>query len=214
MKVTVQCARSGSPANPAGGLISPEDLDRFLVTDSVDEAIAYLQSTNGVPPTGVQQGTTAEGTWQYRVTALPRNHYQIDAVGTVGDVASLAASRRIRVILAPPTSFRYALFSLSDVTTKNNNVVCGDVWANTYVTVYQGDEVLSADSADSMKSSPRIGSLTVSGCWSGPRNPAVSASCGPRPMVMKFGSATSRWPSSFATMAPRLGNDTAPARFW
>jgi hypothetical protein len=48
-------------------------------------------------------------------------------------------------MMAPPSSFKYALFSLSDVTTKNNNQVCGDIWANTYVTVYQNDAVLSAD---------------------------------------------------------------------
>jgi len=46
--------------------------------------------------------------------------------------------------LAPPLSFSYALFSLSDVTTKNNNVVCGDIWANGSATVYQNDSVLSA----------------------------------------------------------------------
>ena len=46
--------------------------------------------------------------------------------------------------MAPPISFKYALFSLSDVTTKNNNVVCGDIWANTYVEVYNGDSVLAS----------------------------------------------------------------------
>ena len=56
----------------------------------------------------------------------------------------LEGSRRLRVMMAPPRSFNYALFSLSDVTTKNNNVVCGDIWANTYVTVYQNDAVRAA----------------------------------------------------------------------
>jgi Tfp pilus assembly protein PilE len=136
-----------------------------VAESGVHEAIAYLQSTNGVPPTGVQQGTTAEGTWQYRVTALPRNHYQIDAVGSVGQTAALAASRRLRVLLAPPTSFRYALFSLSDVTTKNNNVVCGDVWANTYVTVYQGDSVLAAGAAGCPAGAIGSGHVTAATGW-------------------------------------------------
>jgi hypothetical protein len=39
------------------------------------------------------------------------------------------------------------LFSLSDVTTKNNNVVCGDIWANTDVVVYQNDSVLPGTDA-------------------------------------------------------------------
>ena len=55
--------------------------------------------------------------------------------------------------MAPPQSFNYALFSLSDVTTKNNNLVCGDIWANTYVTVYQNDSVLSADN-DAVRTAP------------------------------------------------------------
>jgi competence protein ComGC len=136
-----------------------------VAESGVHQAIAYLQSTNGVAPAGVQTGTTAEGTWEYRVTAMPRNHYQIDAVGTVGNVASLAASRRIRVILAPPTSFRYALFSLSDVTTKNNNVVCGDVWANTNVTVYANDAVRKADAADCPAGTAGGGNVTAATGW-------------------------------------------------
>ena len=28
--------------------------------------------------------------------------------------------------------------------TKNNNVVCGDIWANTYIEVYNGDSVLAS----------------------------------------------------------------------
>jgi hypothetical protein len=90
-------------------------------------------------------GQTADGTYQYRVIAMTRNRYQIDAVGTVGTASSLKGTRRLRVMMAPPRSFNYALFSLSDVTTKNNNVVCGDIWANTYVTVYQNDAVRAAD---------------------------------------------------------------------
>lgn len=136
-----------------------------VAESGIHQAIAYLQSTNGVPPTGAQSGTTAEGTWQYQVTPLPRKHYQIDSVGTVGTAASLTASRRLRVILAPPTSFRYALFSLSDVTTKNNNVVCGDVWANTNVTVYANDAVRKGDSADCPTGTVGSGHVTAANGW-------------------------------------------------
>ncbi len=136
-----------------------------VAESGVHEAIAYLQSTNGIAPNGAQSGSTTEGTWQYVVTPLARKHYQIDAVGTVGTNVSLASSRRIRVILAPPTSFRYAMFSLSDVTTKNNNVVCGDIWANSNVTVYQNDSVKAGDSAGCPSGAIGSGNITAAMGW-------------------------------------------------
>ncbi len=117
-----------------------------VAESGVHQAIAYLQNSAGVVPSGTVTGTTAEGTYEYRITAQARNRYQIDSVGTVGTATSTMASRRLRVLMAPPVSFKYALFSLSDVTTKNNNNVCGDVYANTYVEVYNGDAVRSPDS--------------------------------------------------------------------
>ncbi len=115
-----------------------------VAESGVHQAIAYLQNSSGVVPSGTQTGTTAEGTYQYRITALTRNRYQVDVVGSVGTASTTQSSRRIRVTMAPPISFKYALFSLSDITTKNNNTVCGDVWANTYVEVYNGDSVLAS----------------------------------------------------------------------
>ena len=132
-----------------------------VAESGVQQAIAVLQSTGGVAPTGTVTGTTADGTYQYHVTVRSRNRYQIDAAGTVGTVTALQGMRRLRVMMAPPQSFNYALFSLSDVTTKNNNVVCGDIWANTYVTVYQNDSVLSADSDSCPDGSAGTGSVTA-----------------------------------------------------
>jgi hypothetical protein len=43
--------------------------------------------------------------------------------------------------MAPPRSFNYALFSLTDVNTKNNDHIVGDVWSNGSVTVDQNDIV-------------------------------------------------------------------------
>jgi Tfp pilus assembly protein PilX len=126
-----------------------------VAESGVHEAIAYLQNSGGVVPSSTQSGTTTEGTWQYRVVASSRNRYQIDAVGTVGNSGALQASRRLRVTMAPPLSFKYALFSESDVTTKNNNNICGDVYAATYVQVYNGDAVRASTSP----SCPAGGSL-------------------------------------------------------
>jgi hypothetical protein len=132
-----------------------------VAESGIHQAIAHLQSTAGAAPSGTVTGQTADGEYEYRVTALPRNRYQIDSVGRVGTDASLAGSRRLRVLMAPPSSFKYALFSLSDVTTKNNNLVCGDIWANTYVTVYQNDSVLAADSEECPDGAGGGGSVTA-----------------------------------------------------
>ena len=86
-------------------------------------------------------GTTADGTYNTTVTSLGRHRYQIDSTGVVGKGAGLVTSRSVRVVLGPPLSFRYALFSLTDVNTKNNNYVQGDIWANGNVTVQQNDTV-------------------------------------------------------------------------
>lgn len=118
-----------------------------VAESGVHQAVAYLQNSNGTVPGGTVTGTTNEGTYQYRILAMSRNRYQIDAVGSVGSAASTQSSRRLRVTMAPPLSFRYALFSLSDVTTKNNNTVCGDVYAGSYVVVYQNDSVLAPENA-------------------------------------------------------------------
>jgi hypothetical protein len=117
-----------------------------VAESGVHQAIAYLQNSSGVVPTTTQTGTNGEGTYQYRIVAQNRNRYQIDAVGTVGTSGSLSATRRLRVTMAPPLSFKYALFSLSDVTTKNNNNVCGDIYATTYVEVSNNDAVRAASS--------------------------------------------------------------------
>lgn len=106
----------------------------------VDQAIALIGSTNGAVPAPFS-GTTAEGTYSVTVTDLGRNRYQMDSAGTAGTAQSLRATREVRVILAPPVSFEFALFSLTDVNTKNNNHVVGDIWANGSVIVDQNDVV-------------------------------------------------------------------------
>ncbi len=107
----------------------------------IQRAVAYLQSTGGgVPP--ALSGATDAGVYTTVVTYLGRNRYQIDSTGTSGGtVKGLTATRKIREIIGPPRSFRDAVFSLTDVSTKNNNYVVGDVWANGSVSVYQNDTI-------------------------------------------------------------------------
>jgi hypothetical protein len=117
----------------------------------IQRVIAYMQATNGGVPgcvsvvTGVPcssvPGTTADGTYNTVVTPLGRHRYQIDSTAAVGAGAGMVTSRSVRVVMGPPKSFRYALFSLTDVDTKNNNLITGDVWANGNVAVQNGDTV-------------------------------------------------------------------------
>ncbi len=137
-----------------------------VAESGVHQAIAYLQNSSGVVPTGTVSGTTDEGTYQYRVTAQSRNRYQIDSVGTVGTTTSLQGTRRLRVTMAPPISFRYALFSLGDVTTKNNNNVCGDIWANTFVVVDNNDAVRASTSSQCPSGGTSVGSGSVTAATS------------------------------------------------
>lgn len=118
-----------------------------VAESGVQDAIAALQNSHGVIPIGTISANTAGGSYQYRVTILARNRYQIDATGTVGSASTTSSTRRLRVTLAPPVSFAYALFSSTDITTHNNNLVCGDVWSNTSVIVDTNDAVRASSSA-------------------------------------------------------------------
>jgi hypothetical protein len=106
----------------------------------IQRAVAYMQATNGAVP-GTFAGSTPDGTYTTTVTSLGRHRYRIDSTSMVGAGAGLVTSRSISVVMGPPKSFKYALFSLNDVNTKNNNYVQGDIWANGNVTVQSGDTV-------------------------------------------------------------------------
>jgi hypothetical protein len=107
----------------------------------IEEAVARLEADNGAVPATDLTGTTADGSYTVKVQHLGRRRYQIDSVGVAGAVQGLRTERHVRVIMAPPHSFKYALFSLTDLSTKNNDIVRGDIWANGSVTIEQNDEV-------------------------------------------------------------------------
>jgi hypothetical protein len=113
----------------------------------IQRVVAYMQSTNGVPPGAPVTDTTTDGSYTATVTSLGRHRYRIDSTGSVGRGAGLVTSRSVSVVMGPPKSFRYALFSRTDVDTKNNNLVTGDVWANGNVTVQQGDTISGSATA-------------------------------------------------------------------
>lgn len=106
----------------------------------VHKAIAKLQETQGAF-TGTLTGSTNEGTYSTTVTPHARNRIRIESVGSAGAGAGLAASRRLRVTMAPPAAFDYALYSQTSVQTKNNDTITGDIWANQNVIVDEGDTI-------------------------------------------------------------------------
>jgi hypothetical protein len=115
-----------------------------VAESGVEQAISKLQGTNGAYA-GTFSGTINqggnEGSFSVTVTKLARKRYQIEASGIVGSGAGLKTERRLRVTMAPPPSFKYALFSYTSISTKNNDYITGDVWANENVVVDAGDTI-------------------------------------------------------------------------
>jgi len=139
----------------------------------VERAVALLGSepSVGILPAPFT-GTTADGSYSTSLTYLGHASYQIDSTGTVGSVQGLVKTRRIRVVMAPPESFKYALFSSTDINTKNNNYITGDIWANGSVTVYLGDTVAGSINAATgwvqlQNNSTVTGSVTTGGTNAG-----------------------------------------------
>lgn len=135
------------------------------------DAIAQLQESQGAFG-GTFTGSTDEGSYSVTVTHLSRQRYQIDAQGSVlAGSAGLGATRRLRIIMAPPPSFLYALYSETSVETKGNDVIEGDIWANQSVTVEQGNTVNGSVTAATGFIQVKNGSHITENVWSGGFNP-------------------------------------------
>lgn len=115
----------------------------------VHDAIARLDGTNGTF-SGDLTGQTSEGSYCATVTRQARSRYLVESTGVAptdptGSCAAatsgIGAQRRLEVVLAPPITFKYALFSSTSVETKNNDSITGDIWANQNVTVDEGDTI-------------------------------------------------------------------------
>ncbi|MCA1830081.1 MAG: hypothetical protein LC663_00995, partial [Actinobacteria bacterium] len=76
--------------------------------------------------------------------------------------------------MAPPASFKYALFSNTSVTTKNNDIVTGDIWANQNVVVTAGTTVHGSVTGATGYVSEENGSIIDRDATSGGFNPATS----------------------------------------
>jgi hypothetical protein len=137
-----------------------------VAESGVEQAVATLQANNGATPAPFS-GASGSGNYSTTVTYLGRHRYQIDSTGTVGTTGGLEAQRKLRVVYAPPPSFLFALFSLTDINTKNNDYVKGDVWANGSVTVDQNDTVDGSATAATGTVYLDNGSHVTGDVWSG-----------------------------------------------
>lgn len=133
-------------------------------------AVSKLQETNG-GYTGTLTGETSEGTYSVTVTKQPRNRFRMDAVGTVPGGPGLGAARRLRVTMAPPRSFLYAMFSATSVETKANDVINGDVWGNQNVQLEQGTVVDGDVTAATGWIRIKNGARVKGDAWSGSFDP-------------------------------------------
>jgi hypothetical protein len=141
----------------------------------VERAVALLnnQAGIGVVPAPFT-GQTQSGTFSTKVTYLGRAKYQIDSTGTVGTAQGLERIRAVRVIMAPAPAFKYALFSSTDINTKNNNYITGDIWANGSVTVFKNDTVSGSVNAATGWVQLQTNSTVTGGVTSGGTNGGTS----------------------------------------
>jgi hypothetical protein len=137
----------------------------------VNTAIAKLQETDGAF-TGDLSGSTTEGDYEVTVTHLTRNRLRIDSTGTAGTGGGLVASRKLRVTMAPPPSFKYALFSNTTINTKNNDTIVGDMWANENVIVAENDTITGSVTAATGYIQIDNGGHVTGDAWSGGFNPS------------------------------------------
>lgn len=142
-----------------------------VAESGVEQAIAKLQQTSGTYA-GSFSGSVSEGSFAVTVTQLARKRVQIDATGSVGTAQGLKARRKLRVTMAPPISFKYALFSYTSVETKNDDTINGDVWANQNVIVAERDVITGSTTAATGYIEMKNQSHVLGDLWSGGYNEA------------------------------------------
>lgn len=136
----------------------------------VHKAIATLEAANGAY-TGTFTGSTDEGNYTVTVSAQPRKRIRIDATGVVPGSAGLGATRKLRVTMAPPSSFLYAMLSNTSVVTKGNDVIDGDIWSNQNVLLEQNNIVHGAVTAATGWVRVTNGTVVDEDVWTGGYDP-------------------------------------------
>ena len=91
--------------------------------------------------------------------------------GVVEPGEGLGATRRIRVTLAPPASFLYAMLSNTSIATKGNDVIEGDIWSNQNVLLEQGNIVHGSVTAATGWVATKNGVTIDEDVWTGGYDP-------------------------------------------
>lgn len=117
-----------------------------VAESGVDQAIAKIQAGDGAF-TGSFTGTTDEGSYTASVSRSSRNVYTIDVTGSVRAGSQLSATRELQVTMAPPSTFRNAVYSFTSLETKNNDVILGDAWANQNIVLADNSRVTGSVTA-------------------------------------------------------------------
>ena len=139
----------------------------------VHQAIANLNSTNG-GYSGTFTGSTDEGTFTVTVSPQSRRRFRIDSTGVVPGTAGLGATRKLRITMAPPSSFLYAMLSNTSIVTKGNDTIDGDIWSNQNVYLEQGNTVHGSATAATGWIRLKNGSVVEGDAWSGGYDPSNS----------------------------------------
>src|SRR5690348_9556175 len=97
--------------------------------------------------------------------------------------------------MAPGPAFKYALFSSTDINTKNNNYITGDIWANGSVTVYKNDTVSGSVNAATGWVQLQTNSTVTGGVTSGGTNGGTSIEVDGGASIAKDATAASTSPN-------------------
>ncbi len=160
-----------------------------VAESGIDKAIARLQETSG-GFTGVLSGSTDEGAFEVTVTRGARNIYTIESAGSVRLGQQLAATRELRVTMAPPSTFKNAVYSFTSLETKNNDTILGDIWANQNVVVAENTTVTGSVTAATGYVSLLNGSTVQGSARSGGFNSLTDTAIQLAPNSTLGGSAT------------------------
>jgi hypothetical protein len=164
---------SGTHTNFATGRGRSYTQALHVADAGIEETMIKFKASGG-SFSGTFTGSANEGNFSVVVTKLSRSRYQVESTGTVNGGPGLSASRKIRVILAPPQSFKYALFSYTSVSTKNNDTISGDIWANQNIFVDQNDVIQGSATAATGSIWVDDGGIVTGDAWSGGYDPATT----------------------------------------
>lgn len=174
------------------------ELALAIAEGGVHEATARIEASGGTGFPTSFTGTTPQGTYEVTIVRTPGG-FVIESIGHVGR-EQLGRSRKVRVTLGPPNTFKYAIFSNTSIELKNNDDVTGDVWANDSILLESNGTIRGSVTAARSWIQLQGGTTVEGDVWSGGYNPS-----GPWAINLSGASATvmgNAWASVSAPTDP------------